>query len=356
MKDNKLFVTGSNGFLGSEIVRLCLKDKIPVRGIGLQNTSRYPGVDYYSGDILKDNGLKEVMKGITTVIHAAGLAHVFHNSRHAPFKEVNEIGTLRVATAAAEARVRCFVLVSSVSVYGEYGHNENEMAPCLPVGNYANSKLASERRAMEVARNSGMDLVILRLATLYGESDPGNVARLMRSIDKKRFIWIGQGANYKSLLHREDAARACLAAAFPGTKGINIYNVSGPPSLMWDVVTGLASALGRRVPAWQLPSSWALGLAGFASGLVKGNGRFGSLPGTIKKWLADDTYDTTKFDLTFNFKPRVALAEGLRREVEWYCAQENKLKRSLGRERLPYPAYGPVTSRVATGLAREFQK
>ena len=36
-----------------------------------------------------------------------------------------------------------------------------------------------------------MALTILRLATLYGEGDPGNIKRLIRTIDQGRFIWIG---------------------------------------------------------------------------------------------------------------------------------------------------------------------
>ena len=58
-----------------------------------------------------------------------------------------------------------------------------------------------------------MALTILRLATLYGEGDPGNVGRLMRTLDRGRFLWIGDGSNRESLLYRGDAARACMAVA-----------------------------------------------------------------------------------------------------------------------------------------------
>jgi hypothetical protein len=43
-----------------------------------------------------------------------------------------------------------------------------------------------------------MALTILRLATLYGEGDPGNVGRLMRALDRGRFLWIGDGSNRNS--------------------------------------------------------------------------------------------------------------------------------------------------------------
>ena len=68
-----------------------------------------------------------------------------------------------------------------------------------------------------------MALTILRLATLYGEGDPGNVGRLMRTLDRERFLWIGNRRNRKSLLYKGDAARACMAVAERPASGINIY-------------------------------------------------------------------------------------------------------------------------------------
>ena len=74
----------------------------------------------------------------------------------------------------------------------------------------------------EISRMPHVDLTILRMATLYGEGDPGNVARLMRAIDLGRFIWIGNGMNRKSLLHKEDAARASLEVAKTPASGIQV--------------------------------------------------------------------------------------------------------------------------------------
>ncbi|MDO9566735.1 MAG: NAD-dependent epimerase/dehydratase family protein [Candidatus Desulfaltia sp.] len=79
--------------------------------------------------------------------------------------------------------------------FHKYG---DENPPCNPVGPYALSKYNAELRAIEISRESGMALTILRLATLYGEEDPGNVGRLMRTLDRGRFLWIGDGSNRKS--------------------------------------------------------------------------------------------------------------------------------------------------------------
>ena len=81
----------------------------------------------------------------------------------------------------------------------------------------------------DVAAQHQLGLTILRLATVYGEGDRGNIARLMRTIDAGRFVWVGRGTNRKSLIHRDDAAAAVLAVVSTGASGIRTFNVSADP-------------------------------------------------------------------------------------------------------------------------------
>ena len=185
-------------------------------------------------------------------------------------------------------------------------------------GEYAESKYQAELRATEISKQSGMALTILRLATLYGEGDPGNVARLMKTIDSGRFIWVGDGSNRKSLLYKDDAARAVLAVVNSPASGTDIYNVSSPPCAMREVVNELASALRRRRPRCHIPASLVLSVTKMASAMAGGRGRLGNLQATLRKWLADDVYDSSKFEKAFDFQTQTSLAEGLRREVAWY--------------------------------------
>ena len=320
-----LLVTGTHGFLGSEISRQAIAAGLAIRGSDRDPANQTLQVPYFPADILDSASLGSIVEGVDCVIHAAGLAHIFDKTKatNAPFKEINEVGTANVARAAAEAGVKHFVLISSVSVYGPFTRGRyDETDSCRPEGKYAKSKYQAELRATEIAKGSGMALTILRLATLYGEGDPGNVARLMRSIDRGRFIWIGDGSNHKSLLYKGDAARAVLAVVSSPASGINIYNVSAPPCTMREIVQGLASALGMPVPTWHIPASLTLAVAGMAAAVAGGKGRLGNLHSTLQKWLADDAYSADKFEKAFNFKTQVSLGEGLCREVEWYRGQE----------------------------------
>ena len=206
-------------------------------------------LEFATADITNPASLPPAFAGVDVVIHAAGLAHVFHNAeaQASRFMAVNEIGTKNVAEASVQAGVRHLVLVSTVAVYGGSRPDYDENVPCYPKGPYAESKWRAEERAREIAQIGGMQLTILRLATLYGEGDPGNVARLIRSIEAGHFVWVGNGLNRKSLLHRDDAARACLAALNRSDDTLRIYNVAATPCTMRQVVEEIADALGRRI-------------------------------------------------------------------------------------------------------------
>jgi nucleoside-diphosphate-sugar epimerase len=320
MTFGRILVTGSAGFLGSAIVAQASLMGEPVVATDQFGDAHVSDVPFTSANILDPDSLLKVFEGVDCVCHVAGLAHIFNQSEAltAPFHAVNVIGTENVAHAAIRAGVRHFIFVSSVSVYGGEAHDNNEDSACHPEGPYAESKLNTERCLIDFCQKKGANLTILRLATLYGEGDPGNVARLIGAINRGRFFWIGKGENLKSLLHREDAARACIAAMNTSASGVNIYNVSAPPVRMRDIVEAITAASGHPVSAWHIPASPALVAVKSLKKLSFNYGLFANVHSTLQKWIADDYYNTDKFCDTFHYQTKVGLKEGIQREVEWY--------------------------------------
>jgi nucleoside-diphosphate-sugar epimerase len=319
IRDNNILLTGANGFLGQAILSLMEDYSLAVRATDLGETSGAFNVEYRKADITRLEELRPVFENINTVIHTAGLTHITSpgSTSGEKFRLINEIGTANVASAASAAGVGHLIVISSVSVYGPYTQGAyDEKITCNPIGSYALSKYDAELRAIETAQKTGMALTIFRLATLYGENDPGNVFRLIKSLDKGRFIWIGDGSNRKSLLYKGDAARACMAAAASTASGINIYNVSAPACTMREVVDGIADALGKYPLPVRFPASWALFLSRHLSRIP--NYHISELHQTVKKWLAEDVYDTFRFQEDYGFQTKTSLAVGLKREVDWY--------------------------------------
>jgi nucleoside-diphosphate-sugar epimerase len=319
MAEKIVLVTGANGFLGRAIISRLHASDFSVRATDLGAASGTPGVVYQKADITRPEELKAVLENATIVIHVAGLAHIFSSDVNSfeKFRQINEIGTANVASAASAVGIGHFILISSVSVYGPYTQGiYDENTPCSPVEPYALSKYNAELRAIEVARESGIALTILRLATLYGEGDPGNMGRLMRTLDRGRFLWIGNGNNRKSLLYVEDAARACIVVTERPASGINTYNISAPVCTMREIVENISDALGKHPFPVRVPASLVLFLSRHLSRIP--NRRMMGLHQTVKKWLAEAIYDTRRFEKAYGFQTKTSLAEGLKREVDWY--------------------------------------
>ena len=279
------------------------------------------GVERCLGDIGDIALLRKASEGITAIVHAAGLAHIFgaNAEEYASFREVNEAGTLNVVDTALESGVPHIVLISSVSVYGKYpGVKCDETINCQPQGPYAISKRQGELRAIERVARERASLTILRFATVYGEGDPGNVAKLIDAIDRGYFVWPGSGNNQKSLIYKEDAARACLCALECPVSGTEIFNVSAPPATMREIVTAICQGLGRPVPRLRIPLS-LLNAAGTISRKI---GDPGNLDKRLEKFIRDDVYDGTKFESAFGFFPTVSLSDGMRRQIDYLRANE----------------------------------
>lgn len=316
-KTNRLLLTGANGFLGSEIVRQCVKFSRSVRCVGRQ--TRPDLADYYQVDLSTDPIPDAIFSGIDAVIHAAGLAHQFGRSatNEDAFDRINAVAVQRTIEAAANNGVAHFVLISSSGVYGPSASFPAEDSPCKPEGLYAISKRAGEEAAIAIARKTGIRLTIARLTTLYGANDCGNLSRLIRAIDRKRFIQIGAGSNRKNLLHKVDAASACLKLADADAGAIEIYNVGIDPVTIRQVVDEIVSALPtQRVP--KIPAFLATIAAATLSALCLGKGPAARIHDSIKKWLRSDEFDTVKFREAFSFKPQMSLSAGIKDQVEFY--------------------------------------
>lgn len=315
----RILITGASGFLGRRIVARCREIGLIVRSTGRSRENVAELDDYRAADLSDVQQVQPLLDRVDVVIHAAGLAHQFRrrDSSAAEFERCNVQATANLMNAAAAAQVKHVVLVSSVAVYGASGGAFcDEKTTCRPASPYAQSKLRAEQQAIEIAREFSTRLTILRPATLYGEGDPGNVGRLMRLIERRRFVWIGRGTNRKSLVHVDDAAAACVRAAVTKSgASVSVYNIAGKPLPMRDIVHATADALGKPTPQWFMPAALCKAAVWAASACTGRRGRVARIKSSITTWLKDDAYDGGKFQRDFGFEPVVELVDGIARQV-----------------------------------------
>ena len=312
-----LAVVGGTGFIGHEIVAQAVRRGDQVRAIARTAASVPDQASFIAADIRDHDSLRAAFAGIDVVINSAGLAHGRPETRQAQqYEATNATGAAAVVVAAAESGVRRVVLLSSISIYGGSTPDTllNEQHTPAPKGPYAISKWNGETVAAQMAQTHNLPLTTLRLATVYGGSDPGNFIRLIRMIARGKFVWVGNGANRKTVIHREDVARGALLAASDTTSGSGIFNLTDNVYTIRQIVETMADLLHQEVGSRYIPTVAARTIAKI---IAKGGSRGRAFATTIDRWLADEAYSGDAFKKRYAFCPAWNLRDGLAEEIRW---------------------------------------
>ncbi len=139
---------------------------------------------------------------------------------------------------------RRVVYLSTTGVYGDCGGEwVDESRPPAPVADRAHRRLDAENRWRAWSRHSGGELVILRVAGIYG---PGKLPRAR--LESGRPMVAEAESPITNHIHTFDLVEICLAAMARGTPG-EVYNVcDGHPGSMTGYFYAVADFLGLPRP------------------------------------------------------------------------------------------------------------
>lgn len=327
----KVLITGATGFIGREIVSELVGKVSQIYQVGNRHSNlQTENARFFKVDITDSRNFYDLrnLGEVDVVIHSAGLAHQFGEISKTEFEKTNVEGTKNILELAVSLKAAHFILISSTAVYGTKKKSGSdieiidETAGCSPQTGYAESKLEAENAAITVCERNKMNLTIFRLAPVLGEGNTGNAARMIEAIDKKRFVWIGKGENYKSLIYKKDVARACGQILRENkTNGVEIFNLAAEPILMRDFVGRAAKCLKTEIPEFSIPAIF-LEKIFLLNERVFRIKKIARLAGTIEKWLSDDVYSAEKFRREYNFKPATSIAEALEKQIDSYLKQK----------------------------------
>lgn len=261
-----VLVTGSNGFIGHHIVRTFVRQGIPVRASfrSLHLTDHQVQDCVIVGDIGPTTDWIDALKGITEVIHTAARQHCMRDKEIdalRAFRHVNVLGTLNFARQAATMGVRRFVFVSSIKVNGESTKPEHaftsEDAPA-PEDHYGLTKLEAEEALFELAKQTGMEVVIVRPPLVYGHNVKGNFASIIRALKKGLPLPFGSITNNRRSMVSIDNLVSLLITCLTHPMAVNqVFMVRDDEDLSTaEFLRRLGLALG--MPARLVPVPQAL--------------------------------------------------------------------------------------------------
>jgi dTDP-glucose 4,6-dehydratase len=238
-----VLVTGGCGFIGTNLVRLLLRERPGWRVVNLDkltyagnaeslaDTEGHDRYRFVRGDVANGELVGELLRSerIEAVMHLAAESHV-DRSILAPavFIETNVRGTQVLLEAARELGVARFLHVSTDEVYGSLGPTGafTEETPLAPSSPYSASKAASDLLALAYARTFQLPVVVTRCSNNYGPYQfpekliPLMIANALRDLPLPVY---GDGMNVRDWIHVEDHCRGLLLALEKGRAG-EVYN------------------------------------------------------------------------------------------------------------------------------------
>ena len=204
----KVLLTGATGFIGKTLVAELIQQNFNISIAVRQRTNSIPSEvkQFIVGDFGSGSDFSASLVEIDCVIHLAGKAHVLDKSKVMAldeFRKINTELTLNLAKQAVVAGVERFIFLSSIGVNG----NQNtqpflEIDTPNPQEPYAVSKYEAEQGLLKLAKNSSLEVVIIRPPLVYGKGAPGNFGRLIQWADA-RFVFplpLGAVNNSRSLI------------------------------------------------------------------------------------------------------------------------------------------------------------
>tara|TARA_R110001592_G_scaffold203777_2_gene453685 strand:+ start:460 stop:1452 length:993 start_codon:yes stop_codon:yes gene_type:complete len=223
-----ILVTGADGFIGSHLTELLVKEGYKVKALSQYNSFNYWGwledvecyndIEVLSGDIRDPHYCKYITKDIDLVFHLAALIAIPY-SYLAPdcYIDTNIKGTLNICQAALENNVKRVIHTSTSEVYGTAQYVPiDEKHPLQAQSPYSASKIGADAMAMSFFNAFDLPVTIARPFNTYGprQSARAVIPTIISQIASgKRQIKLGDVTPTRDFNYVSDTCRGFLELA-----------------------------------------------------------------------------------------------------------------------------------------------
>lgn len=220
-----VLVTGANGLLGSNLIRLFSKKGYNVRGM-VRSSSKLislKGVEFekYVGDILDPKDVVRAARGCQVIVHSAA------NTKQWPTciknYTINIQGTQNVIHAAKQVGTERFIYVSTANTFGfgtkeDPGNEQSEFKFFNLKSGYIQSKYKAQQIVLEEVENNELPAIVVNPTFMLGlyDSRPSSGTIILSPFEKRSFVYPPGGKNF---IHVRDVAAGILNAIYMGRIG-----------------------------------------------------------------------------------------------------------------------------------------
>lgn len=255
----KIFVTGADGMLGSNLVRELLQRNYEVKAFLLPNrpvdTLEGLPIERVYGNLLYAEEVKAAMEGCDAVIHTAANTSIWPNRAEA-VRRVNVQGTQHMIDAALAHGIQRFVFVGTANTFG-FGTKENPGEETRPyMGkkynlDYMDSKYQAQQLVLNAVKEKNLPALTVNPTFMFGpyDSKPGAGAMILAVYNGKVPGFAIGGRNY---IHVNDVAVALANALTMGRIGESY--IAGHKNMNYkEAFSKIASVVGVKPPSITIP-------------------------------------------------------------------------------------------------------
>ncbi len=309
-------VTGGLGFIGSNFIRLALRERPGLEVINLdavtyagnpanlRDVEFDPRYRFVRGDICDPAAIQSAIgTGVDAIVNFAAETHVDRSILEPEaFLRTDILGTHMLLEAVRERSIPRYLQVSTDEVYGDVTEGSSVETDALrPRSPYSASKAGGDLQVLAYWATYRTPVLVTRGSNTYGPYQyPEKLIPLFVSnlLDDRPVPLYGDGMQIRDWLHVEDHARGILHVLENGAAG-NAYNIGGGnPRTNVEITELLVRECGRRMETHVRHVT--------------------DRPGHDRRYAID----TSKVR-ALGWMPRVAFDEGLVRTIAWYRENED---------------------------------
>jgi len=314
----KILLTGATGFVGQRLTTELLEKKYSiVASVRKQSTNLPENIRQdIVGDLSQNTEWGEALHNIDVVIHAASRVHVMKEASLdidplTDFRRVNVDGTLNLVQQSITAGVKRFIFISSIKVNGEMtslGHPFTAADSISVKDPYGLSKYEAEQGLLELAKNTDMEVVIVRPPLIYGPNVKANFQSMIRWVNKGVPLPFASVRNQRSLLALDNLVDFIICCIYHPKAGNEVFLISDNEDVsMTELLQKIAKALGKRPRLFPIPVKLVWFLAKMIGKGDLCNRLFGSLQ-----------VDSSRARDLLGWKPVITMDEQLKKIADAY--------------------------------------
>lgn len=312
--NSRILVTGATGFVGqATLARMQQSGRAVRAALRAPASVSAAGENAVIGHIDPDTDWRQALQNIDTVVHLAARTHVLDDSDADPlaaYRDINVLGSVRLAQQAVAAGVRRLVFLSSVKVNGEATvlspFTETDVP--APLDAYGITKLEAENALRRIGAETGLEIVILRPPLVYGPGVKGNLLRLLALVERGIPLPLASIRNQRSLVNVDNLADAIICCVDAPAAAGSTYMVSDGEDVSTPALVGkLAAAMGRSPRLLPCPPAFL----NFGAAMLGKRAMALRLTGSL-------VVDSSRIRRELGWQARSTLDQGLNAMVRWY--------------------------------------